>query len=79
MTQATSKAHLDQEELSKEDKEKLKTFGEWLSKKETKFIESKGFQKCVDPQLREKLVQLFTPAVNFTKGVGSSTSTSSLC
>ncbi len=78
MTQATSKAHLDQEELSKEDKEKLKTFGEWLSKKETKFIESKGFQKCVDPQLREKLVQLFT-AVNFTKGVGSSVSTLSLC
>jgi hypothetical protein len=78
MTQATSKAHLDQEELSKEDKENLKTFGEWLSKKETKFIESKGFQKCMDPQLHEKLVQLFT-AVNFTKGVGSSTSTSSLC
>lgn len=78
MTQATSKAHLDQEKLSKKNKKKLKTFEEWLFKKKTKFIESKDFQKCMKSQLREKLVQLFT-AVNFTKEIDSSTSTSSLC
>ena len=70
MTQATSKAHLYQEELSKEDKEKLKTFGEWLSKKERVFEPPRsGLQKCVDPQLRDQLEKLFT-TVNFTKEVG---------
>lgn len=72
MAQAVNKVHLCQEELSPGDQEKLKTFGKWLSKKETKFTESKqGLQKCVDPQLHEKLRQLLT-VVDFIKGVGSS-------
>ena len=72
MTQAASKTHLYQEKLSWEDQEKLRMFGEWLSKEETKFSGPKGgFQKCVDPELHGKLIQLMT-TVDFTKGVGSS-------
>jgi hypothetical protein len=71
MALAANKIHLYQEELSKGDKEKLKTFGEWLSKKERVFEAPKGgLQKCVDPQLRDKLEELFK-TVDFTKEVGS--------
>lgn len=71
MTQAANKVHLYQEQLSKGDKEKLKTFGEWLSKKERVFEAPKGgLQKCVDPQLRDKLEGLFR-TVGFIKQVGS--------
>lgn len=61
MAQAVNKVHLCQEEPSPGDQEKLKTFGKWLSKKETKHTESiRGLEKCVDPQLHEELLQLFT-------------------
>lgn len=71
--QAASESHLNHEELSKEDKEKLKTLGEWLSKEDTKFEEATGgLKRCTDPQLRQKLHELFT-TVEFAQGVGSST------
>lgn len=72
MAQAVkNKAHLYQEELSLGDQEKLKSFGKWLSQKERKFKEStRGLQKCVDPQLHEKLYQLLK-IVDFNDGVGS--------
>ena len=69
MMQAPSKSHLDHEELSKEDKEKLKTLEEWLSKKNTKFEDVPGgLKRCIDPLLREKLHELF-PTVKFAQGV----------
>jgi len=58
--QAASKPHLDQEELSQKDKEKLKTLREWLSNGNTKFKEAGGIKRCVDSQLRPKLHELFT-------------------
>ena len=72
MIKAGSRAHLDQEELNKEDVKKLKIVGEWLSKKETTFTEPKdGLQKCVDSELRDKLEKLFA-TVEFMRKVDCS-------
>lgn len=50
---AATKSYLDHDELSKKDKEKLKTLKKWLCKKNTKFEDAPGgFKRYINSLLR---------------------------